>query len=275
MFFTSLLLSALPVLSTPAPQNARQEVAQQYHALADAQDAEGLANLWEKNVGLVLQTIDADLEGSLTLWENDPENPPTEKIAALHSRALFGARVASQALKQPIFLDYTSSFVGWNDSQKHAFRNGQQLYGRAMAELKKEEYDLAYEAGKETVERASALGDWWGTAMGYGAQAAAAQQMGQFEDSLLAYGMARQINNALGLQSSEYRNLQGMLTVSIAAEFNYRALACAGDLADMAEALGDTKTLKGALESKAKLETQLGMPAEAAKTAERLGALGK
>lgn len=274
MFLTSLLLTAAPVLSTPAPQDRRQEVAKQYHALAAAQDAEGLGELWKKNVGLVLQTIDADLEGSLALWENDPENPPKEEIAALHNRALFGARVASKALEQPIFLDYTSSFVGWSDVQKHAFRNGQQVYGRAMAELKKEEYSNAFEAGKETVERASALGDWWGTAMGYGAQAMAAQQMGLFEDSLLAFGMARQINHALGLRQSEYRNLQGMLTVSLAAEFTYRAHACAGDLADMAEAFGDKKTLKSSLETKAKLEKQLGMEKAAARTAERLGAIG-
>ena len=145
---------------------------------------------------------------------------------------------------------------------------------RAMAELKKEEVDLAFEAGKETVERASALGDWWGTAMGYGAMGSAAQGRGQFEDALLAFSMARQINNALGLFSSEYRSLKGMLTMSVAMESHYRALACAGDLANMAETFGDSKTLKSSLETKGKLERQLGMAAEAAKTAERLSAIG-
>lgn len=273
MFLTSLLLSAAPLLPVSTPQNRREEVAQKYHALAAARDLEALGKLWEENVGLVLQTIDADLEGSLALWEKDPEAAPAEEIHKLQQRALFGARAASVALDEPIFLDYASSFVGWDEPQKRAFRAGQQVYARAAKELKEENHETAFEAAKETVERATALGDWWGAAMGYGAQGDAARHLGWFEDALAAYGLARQVNHALGLQYAEYRNLQGMLPAARAAERFQRALAIAGDLASYAEAFDDKVVLKSTLETKAKLEDKLGHPDEAAKTREALGAL--
>jgi hypothetical protein len=275
MFLTSLLLSATPLFLSPSPQNTREQVTAQYHKLAAAKDAPALAKLWKDNVGLVLQTIDADLEGSLALWENAPEAAPATEIKALQQRALFGAQVASEALGQPIFLDYTSSFVDWDASQKHAFRNGQQLYGRAMKDIKAEDFEHAYDAARETVERASALGDWWGTAMGYGAQGAAAQAMGNFEDGLLGFSMARQINNSLGLRSSEYRNLSGMLTCAVAMERRQRALSTAKDLAKMAEAFGDMATLKKTLHTQAELESQLGMKSASAATTKRLAGIGK
>ena len=275
MFLTSLLLSLTPAAPPTPPQSQREKVTARYHELAAAGDAEGLGELWKKNVGLVLQTIDADLEGGLALWEKSPEEPPQAEIDALFQRALFGATAATKALDQPIFLDYACSFVGWDDAQRHAFRAGQQLYGRALQELKDKNYEVATEAANETVERAVTLGDWWGTAMGYGAKGEALRGMGWFEDALVAFGMARQINRALGLQYSEYRNLRGMMVCARALERPLRAHVAAEAVLEYARAFGEQQVVRETLEVRMALEKALGREEAAAKTAAELEALGE
>jgi len=255
MCLTSLLLSTLPGLGLAVPQTPREEVALRYRELALAGDSAGLEALWKEHVGLVLATIDGDLEGSLALWEKSPEAPPSEEIAALHRRALFGARAAGAAFDEPIFTDYASSFVGWSDAQKHAFRAGQQVFGRAVKEYQDGNHEMAFKVAKETVERASALGDWWGTAMAYGVQGDAARQVGWFEDALVAYGMARQLNHALGLRSSELHNLEGMLAAARAAGRRPRALALATDLAALARLTGNAAALEKALAAQGDLDS--------------------
>jgi hypothetical protein len=275
MFLATLILTLAPAPSAPpaAAQNRREEVALRYRELHAAGDAAGLGELWKVNVGLVLPTIDADLEGSLALWESSPEAPPEAEILALQARALFGAAAATRALDEPIFLDYASSFVGWHDDQKHAFRAGQQVYARAVQEFEDENFEVAVEAGRETVERALALGDWWGAAMGYGAQADAQRALGWFEDALVAYSLARQINRALGLQHSEYKNLQGMLAVARALERPLRAHAAAEAVLAYARAFGDAAAILSTLETKAALERALGRTEAAARTGAELEAL--
>ncbi len=275
MFLTSLLLTLTPA-STPAvsiQDSRREKVTAQYEALCEARDEAALGKLWNENVGLVLQIIDADLEGSLALWEKSKSDPPQDDIARLQARALYGARIASSALSQPIFIDYASSFVGWNDDQKAAFRSGQAVYGRAMQELKGGNHEVAFEAGKETVERASALGDWWGMAMGYGAEAEAARQLGWFEDSLRAFALARQINHDLGLQHSEYKNLQGMLAVARADERFLRAYMTTEPIIEYAKAFKDSDTLSSTLKAKLELEKTLDLQDAAAETKRQLDAL--
>jgi len=274
MLLATLLLSAAPLPSPQDPPNRRAEVRARYEALAGAQDPDGLAELWGKNRGLVLQTIDADLEGSLALWEAAPEAPPTEEIRALQERALFGARVASRHFREPIFLDYAASFVGWDEAQRAAFRAGQAVYSRAVQELEAGNHELALEAGRETVERAMALGDWWGTAMGHRAAGEAARHLGWFEDALRSFSLARQIDHALGLEHSEMRDLRGMLAAARADERWLRARVTAEALADAARAFEDDEVLREALEAKAAVEEALGLAKEAEETREQLEALG-
>jgi hypothetical protein len=275
MLLTALLLVAAPTpCAAPLPvQDRREEVTARYRSLAAEGDREGLAELWRANIGLVLQTIDADLEGSLALWEAAPEEPPAAEIDALHTRALFGASVAAEALDRPLLLDYASSFVGWTDPQKHAFRAGQAVYGRAAQELREGDREVAYAAGQETVERAMALGDWWGAAMGYTVRGEAARAEGWHEDALSNLSMARSLNHALGLEFSEYRNLRGMLGAARALERAPRALAIARELCRAAEGFGDTEGLREALTARAELEDDLGHAEAAAATRARLEAL--
>ena len=238
MLYTGLLLlaGATPSVAPVGPVQ-REVVVQQYHEFHQTGDSEGLKALWREHEGLVLQTIDADLEGALSAWEGAREDPPWDSIRALQERALFGARCASEALARPIFLDYASSFVGWTDEQKLDFRAGQSLYARAARDLGAGEHETALVAGQETVVRARALGDWWGTAMGYGAQGAAQQALGNLDDALSAYSQARLLNHDLGLRHSEYENLQGMVNCLRALERWQRALPATEALVAYARAL--------------------------------------
>lgn len=273
-----MLLSALLLTLSPAPvvtaQDRRSEVRDSYHSLAAAGDAEGLRKLWRANEGLVLQTIDADLEGSLALWEKAQDAPPADEIAALHARALFGARCATEEFGRPIFLDYASSFVGWSDEEKVDFRAGQKVYGRAMQELKAGNLDVALEAGKETVLRAAPLGDWWGTAMGYGAQGQALQQAAELGDALTAYSRARLLNADLGLQYAEFQALRGMLSCLRALERWQRCLVVADATLDLARAFGDEEAVRNALSGKADALGKLGRAEEAQQVRAELESLG-
>lgn len=274
MFLSALLLSLSPAPAPqPALQDRREAVTAKYHALFEAQDAAGMRELWSENEGLALQTIDADLEGSLSKWEGAKDAPPTEEIEALHARALFGARCASEALSRPIFLDYASSFVGWNDEQKLDFRAGQSVYGRAMQELRDENHEVALEAARETVLRALPLGDWWGTAMGHGAEGMALQAMGELEDALCAYSRARLLNADLGLQFSEYRNLQGMLSCLRSLERWQRALVTSEAVVAYAKAFGDADGLRAGLTAQAEVAAKLGLAERAAAAKAELEAL--
>jgi tetratricopeptide (TPR) repeat protein len=274
MFLSALLLSLSPAPAPqPTPQDRREAVTAKYHALFETQDAAGMRELWSENEGLVLQTIDADLEGSLSKWEGAKEAPPTAEIEALHARALFGARCASEALSRPIFLDYASSFVGWNDEQKLDFRAGQAVYGRAMQELRDDNAEVALEAARETVLRALPLGDWWGTAMGHGAEGMALQAMGELEDALSAYSRARLLNSDLGLQFSEYRNLQGMLSCLRSLERWQRALVVSESVVEYAKAFQDADGLRAGLTAQAELARKLGLEERAAAAKAALEAL--
>ncbi|MCB9913626.1 MAG: hypothetical protein H6828_00590 [Planctomycetes bacterium] len=283
MLLSALLLALAPNASTAAPpapapvavQDRRAEVRDAYHELAAAGDEAGLRALWGANPALVLQTIDADLEGSLAKWEAAPDAPPTDEIAALHARALFGARCATLELGRPIFVDYASSFVGWNDEEKLDFRTGQKVYGRAMEELEAGNLDVALEAAKETVLRAAPLGDWWGTAMGYGAQGQVLQMQGELADALTAWSHARLLNADLGLQYAEYRSLLGMLGCLRGLERWQRGLAVADAAIAYAKGYGDPAGLRDALSGKHACLEGLGRTEEAAAAKAELEKLGE
>ncbi len=264
MFLSAALLtlasSTTPTCFAPPLENRREEVTTKYHELFEARNVPGMQELWSENVDLVLQVIDADLEGSLAKWEAAKDAPPLQEIEALQERAMFGARCASVALSQPIFLDYAASFSGWTDEQKHDFRQGQKVYARALQELEEGgDPEVAWEAAKEVVLRALPLGDWWGVAMGYGVQGKALQQMGQLEDALSAYSRGRLLNADLGLQHAEYRNLQGMLSCLRSLERWERALVVAEAAIEYAKVFGDEAGLKSARTARQEVATKLGL----------------
>ena len=111
-------------------------------------------------------------------------------------------------------------------------------------------------AAVECRELAEPLGDWWGTAMGFGAEGQALAALGRHEQALVALARARLIHHDLGLFGSECRNLLGMLAALDALGRPTRADGVAARAAELAERLGDAEGL-------ASLRARLDAPGEA------------
>jgi hypothetical protein len=256
MLLLPLLLSIAPAL-TPSPAADKKDVRKQYVELAGKKDKDAIVALWKANPGLVLQVIDQDLEGSLRDMEKG-EAADSAKVKEKQQRALFGAECAAIATGHPIVVDYASSFVGWNAEQKRQFRDGQKVCGASGEALAKGDKATALAKGKECIERASALGDWWGTAMGYDAVGRAAQAMGGIDDALTALTHARLINHDLGLSGDEYQELVVLTDLCIAAERWQRALAFARDAQVLAKTLGEADGEKALAAKEATVRAKLG-----------------
>jgi len=236
----SLSAAALATQDPETPPSPT-EVYRELHA---AGDQDGLVTFWRENPGRVLYTIDADLEGSLALWEAGRDGESGEvsldeatsaAIALHHERALFGARAAVEAFDRPIFLDYTASFVSWGAAEKLDFRAGQAAFGEAMQAMGAGDLEAAVAAGERCTALAEPLGDWWGTSMGLGISGAAKLQLEDPAGALTDLSKARLLDQALGLVGSERRSLEGMLDACEALGRTARAIACCEALIAMTE----------------------------------------
>lgn len=253
-----LVLAAVPSLA-PAPVVAAdpKEVRKQFVALADKQDRAALVELWKANKGLMLSTIDRDLEASLSEIEKGAK-PDSDKVKALHARALFGAQCAAEASGHPILLDYTSSFIGWNSAQQKSFREGQKAFGAAGQALQKKDAQTALTKGQECYDKAIALGDWWGSAMGLDAMGNAHAALGNVDAALTALSQARLINHDLGLFGDELGNLSLMADLCVKSERYSRGHACAVMGKKLAEELGDKASAEKLGEVEKTCSTKLG-----------------
>jgi hypothetical protein len=261
---------AAPVHSGPFASSAVQEgedLVVAYRAACEAGDAEALAALWQAQPGRVLVTIDADLEASLSVWEADPDAPDEAAIDALLQRARFGAEVASSALGEPIFLDYATSFAGWNAEQKRQFRAGQAAYGESRRAGATGDLEAALAKARECLECAEPLGDWWGTAMGLLAQAQALSGLERHEEALLSASRARLIYHQLGLTSSEIGALQLQSLAALACERPLRARSSANAMLTLFGEDGPAAGRAAAFALRAQAERDLGLETEAAASA--------
>lgn len=257
------LPQAQPAAAKPAAgKSKRSEIKAKFEELYTKKDRAGCLALWKENPEFVLPTIDADLEGSLRVYEGGGE-PDMKKIDALHKRALWGAEIAVEATGHPILLDYASSFVGWNKDQRSLFRAGQAVYKKSVDAAAKGDHKMALEAGRECVDRASALGDWWGAAMGYEATGQAQQALSDFDNALVAFSRARILNHDLGLTSDEYTNLRSMIDMCYAVERWQRGLAALNQALETARKAGNKEALVEFLQRRATFEEKLGDKAAA------------
>ncbi|MEO0652632.1 MAG: hypothetical protein AAFZ65_18310 [Planctomycetota bacterium] len=212
---------------TPLQEEA-QDPRSRYAQAASARDAQALRALFTEQPGLILFLFDGDLEGSLSVWEDAAGEPDPEalaRIAELHGRALFAARMATEVTGRPIFVDYATSFVGWNDEQKRSFRGGQKAFGQAREALQGQNFERALAHAVECRERAMPLGDWWGSAMGLDAEANALAALDRMDEALMAASQARLLWNQLGLAGNEIRSLLLMADASETLERPHRAHA--------------------------------------------------
>jgi hypothetical protein len=211
MLLAPLLLAfTQPVV---APSENPKDVRKQFIELAAKKDHDGCLALWRANPSHVLGTIDADLEGSLKAREKSAE-PDLKKIEEMQARAMWGAEIAFEASGHPILRDYAASFVGWNADDQKSFRAGQAAFGKAMKALDAKDAAAALAAGTQCLQLAAPLGDWWGSAMGYQAIAAAQKVAGNHEKALEAAAFARLLYHDLGLVSDEYEALGMMIDAS-------------------------------------------------------------
>lgn len=259
-----MIALALALFTAIAPaayaQDNPKDVRAKFTAAHASSDAKACAELWRAHPGVVLQVIDADLEGSLGVREKAKVETLSaddqKKVDEMHARALFGARAAYEASGDPLILDYTSSFVAWNAAERKAFREGQKAYGEAMEAVKKNDAKAALAAGQRCLALASPLGDWWGTQMGYEAIARAKQAGGDKAGALEAWSYARSISRSLGLHGGELAALAEMSTVAAELGRNARALVCAEQGAALAHKLGAADMAKKLEASVEKLKAE-------------------
>lgn len=245
---------APPHTSAPAQE---VDVRAKFVELHAKNDEAGCEKLFREHPGDVLGTIDADLEGSLGIWEKNPAAPEVGAINDLHTRALWGARIATRVSGDPIFLDYASSFVGWNEQQKKKFRGGQDAYRKARAALKAKDWAAAASAARECVELAAPLGDWWGQAMGLGALGQVLIAEGKHPDAIAPLAQAALIYRELQLTGDEYGMQRTLVTALLATGATQRAHAALVRAKQLAEVLGDTKGAAELASQMAELEARL------------------
>lgn len=258
MFLAALLLAAAPafVLAAPAVPGSVHE---QFIELASKQDHDAVLALWRAHPGEVLGTIDADLEGSLRLREKAAEKgtePDLKVITAMQLRALWGARIAVEASGHPLIVDYVSSFVGWNAEQQKQFRSGQKAYARSAKALAGGDAKAALEAGIECLQLTGPLGDWWGSAMGCDAIAAAQAALGNHEKALESAAFGRTICHDLGLLGDEYGALKRMIAACSALGRLPRARTACDSALALAKQLGDEAGIKELTETRAALDAR-------------------
>lgn len=233
-----LLISILLALTTTIQDAKPKEVRAQFVELAAKKDHDGCLALWTKNPEAVLSTIDADLEGSLKARERSSE-PNMNAILTMHQRALWGAQIAFEASGDPLILDYASAFVGWDEPQRKKFREGQAAFRAAMHSLETGDAKSAFASGKQCLECASPLGDWWGTAMGYDALAASHKALGEYDHALEAASRARAIYHGLGLTGDEYAAAATMADVCVHMKLAARGKAAFQLAIALAKKIGD------------------------------------
>lgn len=253
-FFAALL--SCPSTATAAPIAIDKDVRAQFVELAAKKDHDACLALWRAHPGEVLGTIDADLEGSLKVREKSSD-PDMKKIGEMHARALWGAEISFEASGHPLILDYASAFVGWDDAQRKLFREGQGAFRRSMKALETKDAKAALTAGQECLDRAAPLGDWWGSAMGYDAIAAAQKALGANEKALESASFARTIYHDLGLEADEYSAANTMIEMCTALARPARGKVTCDRALALAKKLGDAEGEKRLTAQRATFEAAL------------------
>jgi len=204
LIVTSLLITPLESSIIQATPLSGKELKARFEALDTAGDHSAVVALFRSNPNGVMFLIDSYLEGSLALFEKEG-SAKADEIQSMHSRAIRGAKAASDAFMSPDILDYASSFAGWNDEEKMQFRAGQKACRASSKAHKAKDYEAALKHAQAGLDAAWPLGDWWGTAMAMSAQGRAYIGLDQPMDALRSLSTARILYHGLAL----YRSARG------------------------------------------------------------------
>ena len=265
------LLHLLLVLSALQADGGIREKFQALHAKADSK---GCAALWQADPSLALPTIEKDLDEANALRTSGKE-ADAKAAAALESRALWGARIARDALDAPMIADLAAARAGWGERERGFFADAKRVQARALEWLDKSESRFGLEAAQEAANRSLGLGDWHGAAKAYETCAIAHQGTSNFDDSLVAWETARWIDRGLALRDRELACLRGALDVCGAADRDVRGREVADQAVALARRIGDRRSEADFLDRRARFEKKLGLAAEEAATRKEIAALGK
>ena len=261
----------LPVLLALQSDGGIRERFQALHAKSDAP---GCAALWKEKPALALATIEKDLDEALALRAGG-KTEDSKAAAALEARALWGARVAREALDAPMIGEIAASRAGWTERDRGFFADAKKVHAKALEWFDKGESKFALEAAQEAVNRYLALGDGHGAARAYETCAIAHQGTSNFEDALVAWSQARAIDRALRLDDRELACLRGALDMCGAADRHQRGRELADEAVALARRLGDRKSEADFLDRRARFEEKLGLAAEAQATRREIESSGK
>jgi tetratricopeptide (TPR) repeat protein len=140
------------------------------------------------------------------------------------------------------------------------------VYKKAMDAFNAGDFATAKSAGRECVEYAAPLGDWWGTAMGLEAQAMALQAQGALDDALHFYGEARLLNHDLLLLGDEYGDLRSIIDLCFSQERWARGREAVERALELGLKIGDQASQADLYEKRASFEEKLGDKAAAEKS---------
>jgi hypothetical protein len=265
-------LIALPIHAR-APQ-ADPSVRARFQALHEKGDREGCAALWKERPAFALLTIEQDLDEALAK-KTAPKDADLPGAAKLEERALWGAKIARDALAAPLIADLAAARIGWSEKDLGFYRDERRILERAKASLEQSDDKHGEEAAHEAVSRSLALGDWHGAATAYETCAIAYQGLSGFDDALLAWSQARMLYRELRLADRELACLRGALDMCFTAERNVRGCEIADQAVAAAHAMGDRTAESDFLIRRAGFEAKLGRAAQAEASRKEAKSVGK
>jgi hypothetical protein len=241
-------------------------------------DRDGCLALWRANPHWALLTLGADLEQAAALADT-PDG--AEEAAQLRVRALWGARLAEEALDLPLVTDYVAAFTGWDLQKRVLYRAEQAIYERATEAFAGGDIDMTLEAGREVVQRSLDLGDWWGAALAHMTVGEGYRAQGSLDDALIAFAHARVLFRELGLVQDELAALQQVAVVCNALERDTRgreavrqALLLGARLEQLVPGSRDDAKIAELLRARLAMESRQNDGTAAAATRRELDALG-
>lgn len=148
----------------------------------------------------VLPFIDFYLEHGLKLIEG---NASDEQAMHQFRLGVRFAQLATEALREPIFLEYAGSFASWNNDERRRFRHGQALHREGARALKNGDAGTARARFQASLELAEPLLDAWGTQMALCGLARAAFAAMDWKEAADTSIRAMEISGRLQLRGDE------------------------------------------------------------------------
>jgi len=155
-----------PLLLVLSALQADGGIREKFQALHGKSDVQGCTVLWKAEPSLALPTIEKDLDEALAL-RTSGKDEDVKSAAALESRALWGARIARDALDAPMIADLAAARAGWGERERGFFADAKRVHARALEWLDKRESRFGLEAAQEAANRSLGIGDWHGAAKAY------------------------------------------------------------------------------------------------------------